>query len=267
MIINFRTFLSIFMISGVLYSINSKKLKCSFTNKVDFGCSCSLYGCFATKLKIDFEDKPFDRYSGKHDENHENVDVKHLSIRDSVAHYLPRRLDLLFNLTSLLVFDSSLLKIESEDFIGLEQLEYLHLGKNFLTSIPNDAFYRLPHLKFIVLRDNHIKELVSDIFKNNLQLEHIWMYNNHIKYIGQDIFKKLKQLMFVELNSNRCLSKRYDGIHTMKQLKRDLKKCINKYEPTSKTIKYLKKELKKFKEKKESLLQTPKNKCNNKTNN
>lgn len=249
------------MISGVLNSISSKKLKCSFSKKVDFGCACPLYGCFATKLTIEFEDEPFYKTSGKHQRNYKAADVTHLSIRDSVAHYLPRRLDLLFNLTSLLVFDSSLLKIESEDFIGLEQLKYLHLGKNYLTVLPNDAFNRLPKLQLLVLRDNHIKELVSDIFKNNLQLVNIWLYGNHLKYIGQKTFKKLKQLNFVELNSNRCLSKRYDGIHAIKKLKNNLKSCENKYEPTSNTIKRLKKKLKCYKEEHESLIKMSKKKC------
>lgn len=228
---NFRNILLIFLVVGMLHSMKSEVLQCTFKNDDDLACDCRLYGCFATLIEYEEKDKVFDNYTGIHHDGNNGGDVKHLSIRDSDISYLPKQLNSLFNLTSLLVVRSSLISIQYEDFIGLENLEYLHLGDNYLKFIPDDAFYKLPQLKHLTLRDNLIEELSRKVFKNNNQLEMLWLYGNNIKTIGYHIFFHLKKLNFVDLSSNKCISKKYDNFESMFNLKRDLKSCYKGFEP------------------------------------
>ena len=225
--------------------MQSNFLKCSFTDEImNPYCDCPIYGCLTTKLRIQFEDKAYDGYTGEHLNNKNTGDVNFLSISDSIAHYLPRRLDLLFNLTGLTVNGVSLLKIRSKAFIGLEQLQYLNLGSNYLTVLTYDAFYRLPQLKTIILQNNHIQELSSKVFRKNLILERVLLKNNHIKYIGQETFTNLKQLIFVELSSNKCLSYSYVGVNSIKNLNKEVRlECEKKVESTSEKINQLRKEI------------------------
>ncbi|CAO1371426.1 unnamed protein product [Diamesa hyperborea] len=241
-----KSFLSIFLIPGLLNSIQSNFLKCTFNDKFLNPYHDSIYGCFTTKLRIMFEDKTYDGYTGEHLSNKNSGDVNFLQVSDSIANYLPRRLDLLFNLTGLNFEGVKLLKIRSKAFIGLKQLEYLNLGNNYLTVLPHDAFYRLPQLKTIILQNNHIQELSSKIFRKNLKLERIMLNDNHIKYIGQETFTNLKQLIFVELSSNKCLSHSYVGNNSIQYLNKEVRvDCENKIESTSDKINRLRKDIRK----------------------
>lgn len=251
------------MISGVLHSINSNLLKCSFDDKImDPYCDCPIYGCFATKLRIDFPDKTFDGYTGKHLSTKNAVDVNFLSISDSVAHFLPTRLDLLFNLTGLAVEGVLLLKIRYKVFFGLQQLQYLSLGNNYLTVIPFDAFHRLYQLKTIILWNNQIQEISGKVFRRNLKLERIFLNNNHIKFIGYDTFKDLKQLIFVGLNSNKCVTHSYIGTNSIQNLKKEIKiVCENQKESLSETIDKLRKQVRTFRKKNREVLKNMTKPC------
>lgn len=240
----------------MLHSINCENvLDCHFSEKVDFACTCELYGCFVKSIAIeDHSGLTYDRFTGDHIKKKDTSDVKHLSIRESTVNFLPRRLDLLFNLTSFLVLRCSLVSIESDDFIGLENLKFLNLADNYLTVLPNDVFSRLPYLKRLILRENHIIEIPSGLFKDNLELEEVWLYNNRIKFINPNNFMDLKKLNFVDLLTNKCLSKRYDGFHLIPYLIEDSKLCENLYEPSQNTIERLKEDLKEISKERKILL-------------
>lgn len=122
-----------------------------------------------------------------------------------------------------------MIRVQSNDFIGLENLEYLHLGENMLNYLPSDVFSRLPKIKFITLRDNYIGELPKDIFKNNLQLEGLWIYNNNFKYISPTVFNDLTKLNYVSAAGGRhtCLNKVYSGNDKIIDLKEDIIECAN----------------------------------------
>lgn len=225
-------------------------------------CDCPIYGCYATKVRIPFEDKTFDGYTGYHLYNKHTVDVNFLSISNSVANYLPRRLDLIFNLTGLTVEGTSLLKIRSKAFVGLEQLQYLNLRNNYLTVIPYDGLYRLSQLKTLILQNNHIQELSSKVFRKNLKLERILLNNNHLKFIGPETFKNLKQLIFVELRFNKCLSYFYIGINSIQNLNIEIAfYCENEIESIPEKINQLRKKIRKYRKKNRVLLESTKEPC------
>ena len=246
------------MVSGVFHSIKSDKIQCSF-KKVE-----ASYGCFATKLTVEFENKVYDSFIGRHQRNKQSGDVNYLSIRDSKANYIPSRLDSIFNLTALTVEGTSLLKIRSKDFRGLQKLKYINFGFNYLTDVPYNAFYKLSHLVYLVLVNNQLQELSNKVFKKNLKLEKIFLNNNHIKFIGQETFKNLKKLNLVELSSNKCLSGLYVGISSMEYLNKDIKVCENKIEAIPEKIHQLKKKIRNIREENRLLVEIIKEPCESK---
>ena len=195
-----------------------------------------MYGCFVSY--IDGNAITYDSASGEHEAGKTISDVKHLGIRHSTFDLMPQRLDRLFNLTSLLIQWSNLTKLVDNDFIGLENLEYLHLGNNLLRNLSGDVFWRLSNLKTLTLRDNLIFELPKDIFEYNLKLEGIYLANNQIKYINPTIFDDLPKLYYAEFlgENHKCSTKYYSGLEEIATLKQDVKKCANPNELTTKEI-------------------------------
>ena len=224
---------------GAVNLVKSSNLVCNFTSQVDYACSCDLYGCFASY--IDGNDITYDSASGDHDAGKTINDVKHLGIRYSTFNVMPQRLDKLFNLSSLLIQWSKMTKLVKDDFIGLENLEYLHLANNLISYLPSNVFERIPHLKVLTLRDNQIEELPRNLFENNLKLEGLWMANNQIKYVNPAIFDNLPKLSYAEFlgEKHKCLTKYYSGSEEIAILKQDVKKCANpneEIESTSKAV-------------------------------
>ena len=224
-----RKLLNLCILIGVLNSIKSDEINCRFGTDPDWASDLPTYSCFATGLHVEVSDQTFNSVSGIHQLNKNISDVKHLGIRGSKILFMPKRFDLLFNLNSLLILGSSLIRVQSDDFIGLGNLEYLHLGDNMLNYLESDVFSRLSKLKILTLRDNYIEELPRDIFKYNLQLEELWIYSNNFKYINPTIFNHLTKLNHVAATGERhkCLKKNYTGTDKIIDLKEDIIKCAN----------------------------------------
>lgn len=212
---------------GAANLVKSSEIICNFTSEVDFACSCKLYGCFA--YDVDGSGKTFDIATGVHDSGKTIKDVKHLGIRHSKFNLMPKRLDTLFNLSSLLIQHSSMTILEKDDFIGLEFLEYLHLANNSLKYIPSNVFQRIPHLKWLTLRNNLIEELPKDLFQYNLKLEGLWMADNNIQFVNPTIFDHLTKLYYAEFTgpNHKCLTKYYSDYNQIETLKQDVIKCAN----------------------------------------
>ncbi|CAO1333712.1 unnamed protein product [Diamesa hyperborea] len=151
---------------GVLNSIKSDELKCQFNVDTDWPSNLWMYGCFVTGLEVKVSDQVFTSVSGIHLPNKNINDVKHLGIEDSKVLFMPQRLDRIFNLRSLLILGTSLVKVQSDDFIGLENLEFLHLGDNVLNYLPSDVFSRLT--KNQIKADEATKEFYKICDKNKI---------------------------------------------------------------------------------------------------
>ncbi|CAO1295077.1 unnamed protein product [Diamesa tonsa] len=149
----------------------------------------------------------FKSHTGTHLANRNDNDVKAIDIDGTNTNYIPAGLGSLFRLTAFVVESSELIEIKAENFRGMENLEYLSLSYNKLTSVPADAFSKLTKLKVI------------------------YFWNNQIKYIGSGAFDQLTKLQDVYLSGNICVNNYYKGASGITQMKEDIK--VNCVEPLS----------------------------------
>ena len=149
-------------------------LKCEFEDEYYFGV-VYLYTCDVTSLNNPHNNLTIEGYSGKHEANKNDADVKAINIHDTNTKYIPTNLGSLFNLTVLDMYNTQLVEIKATDFHGMQDLEHLNFYDNNLTSVPLDVFTTLTKLRIIILGSNQIEELSNGIFKNNLDMEEIQM--------------------------------------------------------------------------------------------
>ena len=169
------------------------KLKCKFGDEYYFVFGF-LYSCVVSSLVNSNNNLMIDGYSGEHEANKNDADIKAIWIYDTNTKYIPTNLGSLFNLTVLRMWNTQLIEIKAEDFHGMQDLEFLSFHKNKLSSVLLDVFATLTKLRLIILGYNQIEELPNGIFKNNLKLEEIYLNDNKIKYLGTEIFHVLKKL-------------------------------------------------------------------------
>ncbi|CAO1294723.1 unnamed protein product [Diamesa tonsa] len=186
-----------------IQSIVGEALQCEFGDVLGFTTFGNVYSCSVTALDNSNDNKVLTGYSGVHQPNKNDRDVKQIYIHDTNTKYIPAGLGSFSDLTALIIRESQLVDMRSKDFQEMQNLEYLSLFNNKLTSVPSDAFLTLTKLKEISLS------------------------YNKIKYIGSGAFDQLKNLNDVYLDGNICVNKVYNGATAITQLKRDLKvNCV-----------------------------------------
>lgn len=238
-----NSFIVLVILCGIQFSC-AEELKCVFqlwpNNFVG-----TLYSCMVTTLDNQNDSVVMTGCSGVHMTAKSNNDVKAIWIHNTNSKYIPKKLGYLFQFTALTMWSSELIEIKTKDFNGMHKLESLNLGNNELTTLSTDVFSTLTKLKFLNLNYNKIKELKNGMFDTNLNLGEIRLMGNKIKLIESGLFTDLKQLNNVDLRNNVCISKNYNGITEINQLKNDIE--INcKYpvqSPMETKIKNLEKEL------------------------
>lgn len=95
-----------------------------------------------------------------------NKDVKRIRIDNTIVYFFPRGLHYTFpNLTRLAIRACGLQSICRADLNGLETLEYLHLARNQLKSVPSNLFTGMINLRGISFAFNEIEFLSSELFK------------------------------------------------------------------------------------------------------
>lgn len=105
-------------------------------------------------------------FIGKHVEGKTNDDVKTLFIYDMPLKKFPRNLCESFpKMTTLQIQRCGLEKISREDLVGLENLEFLNLVENKLTSLPDDLFADMKKLHTIHFDFNALERLSSNLLK------------------------------------------------------------------------------------------------------
>lgn len=193
-----------------------KELKCEFRdmNYMYFG---SMYTCLVKSLEITHNNINLTENSDVPKSN--KIEVTGIYIISPSANFIPANLGSFFNLTALTMGFTHLIEIKSIDFKGMQDLEYLSLSNNDLTTVPMDAFSTLPKLRTIILSFNKIQELPRGLFDNNLKLEQIYFWCNKIKIIGSGLFGELKNLKVVELGENICVNNRFEGKNEIAEMK------------------------------------------------
>ena len=208
-------------------SSDGEKLNCVFKD-VDFAHLSSLYSCEVTSLDTPHNNVTIDGHSGVHKINEKDNVVRAIYIHDKNTKFIPANLGSLFKLTAFLIESSQLIEIKSMDFHGMQDLEYISLWHNKLTSVPSNVFATLTKLRILFLSANQIQELSNGIFSNNVNLETIHLYSNKIKFIGSELFNGLTKLNKLNLIDNICISKDNTGATEILQLKKEIKiKCNN----------------------------------------
>lgn len=107
--------------------------------------SCSFFGdaynCEVTSIAKTSADAGIKIFYGKHLTARTNDDVKWFYVVGKPLCVFPRNLHKVFpNLQCLTVIGCDIEKISREDLVGLENLEFLILSNNKLTSLPDDLF-------------------------------------------------------------------------------------------------------------------------------
>ncbi|CAO1301919.1 unnamed protein product [Diamesa hyperborea] len=193
---------TLMILCGGFHLSQGEKLNCKFKDH-DYVVVGSYYTCYVNSLDNSFNNMTIDGYTG----TDKVFDLKAIWIENTSTTYIPANFGFFSKLIAFLIQKSQLVEIKAENFLGMNNLEYLSLQSNNLTSVPSDAFSFLPKLKII------------------------WLDYNQIKFIGSGVFDKLTILDDVFLKRNICVDNNYKGRSTFLQLKDDIKaKCQNSNE-------------------------------------
>lgn len=214
---------------------HGEKLKCQFRDVYYFD-TVNLYACEEGLLDNHFNNITIDGFTGEYNANRNESDVKGIFIHHTNTKYVPANLGNIFNLNGLIIEKAQLIEIRSNDFIGMQDLEYLSIHGNKLRSVPSNAFSTLSKLKEIWLSFNEIIELPYGLFMFNLNLKKINLNSNKLKFIDTEFFNGLPKLNEVLIYNNICIDKHYIGATELIKSKNDLKiNCFNPNEVPSTT--------------------------------
>lgn len=150
---------------------HSETLKCEFVQH-------SLYTCEAYDLGNDNPNSVINGYTGPHLDSKATADVKALTIDDNNTFYIPENLGQLFDLTKFSLQRTQVFEIKAKHFLGMENLEYLSLAGNKLTTLTSDVFSALTKLTCINLSSNKIRFIGDATFDKLVNLRHVTLVNN-----------------------------------------------------------------------------------------
>ena len=196
------------ILCGALHLSHGEKLKCEFKNGTLYLVG-NVYYCNVTSLDNSLNSMTIDGYTGVHMAGRTDNDVKAIFIHNTNTKYIPANLGFSDHLTALAVQNSNLIEIKAENFLEMQELQYLNLDGNKLLSLSSDTFSTLTKLKYLSLMSNQIEVIPYNLFSNNLNLETIDLDDNKIKYIGSGVFDQLQKLDIAYLSGNICVSENY----------------------------------------------------------
>ena len=104
----------------------------------------------------------------------------------------------LSNLTALEISGSELVEIEAKVFQGMQDLEYLSLVANKLSSVLSNVIATIAKLRLFDLNSNQMEEIPNDIFSNNRKSKKIHLSSNKIKYLGDVLLNGPMKLNIVD---------------------------------------------------------------------
>lgn len=132
------------------------------------------------------------------DANQDYSNVYHLRLVNQGYTSIPKEIAKMTNLISLDLSGNELEDV-GDVLQGLEQLEFLKLNENHLTTVPTKALKHCKRLKDLYLRNNRIKELDATI--NQFQyLEKLDLAHNGLSTVVEDI--RLPELINFKAEGN-----------------------------------------------------------------
>ncbi|CAO1293611.1 unnamed protein product, partial [Diamesa hyperborea] len=113
-----NTLLMLVVLCGGLHLSVGEKLKCQFIDE-NYHLIGFLYSCYVTSLDNSFNYMRIDGYTGIHQVNKDDNDVKAIWIVGTNMKYIPEGLGSLSNLLALRIVSSQLIEIKANDFLGI----------------------------------------------------------------------------------------------------------------------------------------------------
>ncbi len=103
----------------------------------------------------------------------------------------------------LLLHSNRIQDVDRDAFIGLDSLDYLHLGSNQISRIHPGTFRNLSKLITLVLHDNRLTELINGTFEGLSKLQFLYLDTNSISLIDKDVFAGMVSLRYVQIFKNK----------------------------------------------------------------
>lgn len=123
------------------------------------------------------------------------------------------------NLSWISLSDNSITSISENAFIGLTNLNCLYLNNNKLTILNGFVKSLTNNLKHLDLSDNLIAEIEKDVFKDLCSLQVLKLEMNKLTSIEHEWFSNLKDLTFLNLSYNSLKSLHLKEMINLKNLK------------------------------------------------
>ena len=121
----------------------------------------------------------------------------------------------------LTLFQTNVSDIELEAWLGLDQLETLHLGHNEMTTLRAGMFNHLSSIERISFPANKITSIHPQAFGNLTSLTWLNLRINHIRLIQTNTFMYLSHLESLDLSGNELdtiVDGTFNGLHSLKHL-------------------------------------------------
>uniref|UniRef100_A0A8C3XDB4 Leucine rich repeat transmembrane neuronal 4 n=1 Tax=Catagonus wagneri TaxID=51154 RepID=A0A8C3XDB4_9CETA len=97
---------------------------------------------------------------------------------------------------------NSIQKLKSNQFASLNQLIWLYLDHNYISSVDEDAFQGIRRLKELILSSNKITYLPNKTFHPVPNLRSLDLSYNKLQTLQSEQFKGLRKLIILHLRSN-----------------------------------------------------------------
>ena len=110
------------------------------------------------------------------------------------------------NLMFLILSNNSITSIQPHSFKMLHNLRVLYLSKNKLTSLGAETFIGLMRLRRIDLSHNHIQNIDPHCFSPLTSLEELQLNHNRLKVLANGLFDGLSNIFELHLHDNRMTS-------------------------------------------------------------
>ncbi|XP_055306018.1 follicle-stimulating hormone receptor-like isoform X2 [Sitodiplosis mosellana] len=106
------------------------------------------------------------------------------------------------HLEELILSDNSLLHIDSDAFIGLNELKRLSLHNCGLSAVPGKALNHLKHLNALNLGGNHLLNINVGDFPKLDNLRYLTLKRNRLTNVTADAISNLSNLRILDLDDN-----------------------------------------------------------------
>lgn len=171
---------------------------CRFINDNIIG-----YSCIGHNINISTSGQEV-TWTGTHQPGSTVRSVFGLILRDLTVNYVPKNIGHTFsNLKSFIVQNCKLKKLSSNDFLSLNELEFIQIVLNDIASIEAGVFDELDSLKTLDLSENKIKALPAKIFAQLMSLTSINLNKNELTAVRSDFLPATNKIQSFTAKDNK----------------------------------------------------------------